>query len=158
MGAGLLSLDWAPEHFEPTYLPPGAAEAFAEEVVGALVGRTKALGAPRREYSLASKVLRWLMPWRVPVFDAFVRAEVRVPSSWDAPAVYRRVVDAVFATARDFADEAWSWVGPSEPRSLLHALDKWLWWSGGGRAGRAVVVRDPRRVLRRLGLDECRLP
>jgi hypothetical protein len=31
------------------------------------------LGVPRREYSLASKVLHWLMPWQVPVYDSFVR-------------------------------------------------------------------------------------
>lgn len=153
MAAALIGLEWAPEHFEPTYLPAGAAESFAEEVVRNLVARTKTLGAPRSEYSLASKVLHWLMPWRVPVFDAFVRAEVGVPTSWDAPAAYRAVVDAVFATARDPADEDSTWAGPTEPRSLLHALDKWLWWSGGGRAGTAVVVRDPRQVLLRLGLD-----
>lgn len=33
----------------------------------------------RREFSLASKVLHWLMPWRIPVYDSFVRGMLGVP-------------------------------------------------------------------------------
>jgi hypothetical protein len=153
MGAALASLDWAPEFFEETYLPAGKAETFACDVVQSLVSRSMELGVERREYSLASKVLHWLMPWRVPVFDSFVRSKVGVPDAWDFPDAYRRVVDLVLAKVRELADEDTTWVGSSDPKSLLHALDKWLWWAGGGSQGTAAVVTDPTKVLRRLGLN-----
>lgn len=152
MGAALASLVWTPEHFEETYLPPGDAEEFAYASVAELVSASMKLGVPRREYSLASKVLHWLMPWRVPIYDAFVRSEVGVPESWDHPQAYRRIVDTLFERVREMATSDESWIGPSDPRSLLHALDKWLWWAGGGKQGTAAVVTDPERILRELGL------
>lgn len=153
MGAALANLDWAPEYFEQTYLPSGQSDAFAYEAVGTLVEESRKLGVPRREYSLASKVLHWLMPWRVPVFDAFVCSEVGVPGSWDLPEAYRRVCQVVFAKVHEMADTDTTWMGPSHPQSLLRALDKWLWWAGGGKQETAVVDADPERVLRRLGLQ-----
>jgi hypothetical protein len=54
------------------------------------------LGVPRREYSLASKVLHWLMPWRVPVYDSFVRGTLGVPGAWDHPKAYRKVTSEIF--------------------------------------------------------------
>jgi hypothetical protein len=75
MGAALATLMWTPECFDETYLHAGEAERFACESVSNLVSARMPLGVPRREYSLASKVLHWLMPWRVPIYDAFVRAE-----------------------------------------------------------------------------------
>ena len=153
MGAALANLDWAPEFFEEKYLPAGQSEAFACEAVRNLVAESMKLGVLRREYSLASKVLHWLMPWRVPIFDAFVRSEVGVPESWDLPDAYRCVCQAVFANVREMADTDTAWMGSSDPQSLLHALDKWLWWAGGGKQGTAALVADPERVLRRLGLQ-----
>jgi len=51
------------------------------------------------------------------------------------------------------ADADTAWMGSGDPQSLLHALDKWLWWAGGGKQGTAALVADPERVLRRLGLQ-----
>jgi hypothetical protein len=44
---------------------------------------------------------------------------------------YRRVVDVVFAKVREMADADMASMGSSDPKSLLHVLDKWLWWAGG---------------------------
>lgn len=56
-------------------------DRFACESVAAVVRCSMSLGVPRREYSLASKVLHWLMPWRVPVYDSFVDRALGVPPS-----------------------------------------------------------------------------
>jgi len=109
------------------------------------------LGVPRREYSLASKVLHWLMPWRVPVYDSFVRSVLGVPASWDHPEAYRKVSAEIFAMARAMTADS-TWVGSFEPTSPLRALDKLTWWLGGGSSGAAAVVRDPWQVTRNLGL------
>ena len=128
--------------------------AFACEQVAGVVGRSMLLGVPRREYSLASKVLHWLMPWRVPVYDSFVRSALGVPTSWDHPEAYRKV------SGRDLRP------GPRDdggrcldrllqPASPLRTLDKLTWWLGGGSTGTAAQVSDPWQVISKLGL---RLP
>jgi hypothetical protein len=35
------------------------------------------------------------------------------------------------------------WLGTTDPKSLLRALDKYLWFYGGGDANVAVVVKNP---------------
>ena len=150
MAEALLALEWSADAFEgPSMTPP----EHASDLVGVLVARTQALGAPRREFSLASKVLHWLLPWRVPVYDAFVCRALRIPTSWDAAHAYRRVVREVYAAIPDVEAADRTWMGSVDPRSPLRAIDKWLWWVGGGNSDRAVVVRDPWRAVTRPGLD-----
>src|SRR5689334_4048515 len=55
-------------------------------------------GLRRREYSWASKVLHWLLPWTVPAYDAYVRRAVGVPD-WDGARAYPRVANEVLALA-----------------------------------------------------------
>ncbi|WP_300610171.1 hypothetical protein [Trebonia sp.] len=145
------SVTWSPDLFGPVpgYGPDRAA--FACERVAQVVGRSMSLGVPRREYSLASKVLHWLMPWRVPVYDSFVRGALGVPASWDHPEAYRKVSAGIFTLARAMTDDS-AWTGSLEPASPLRALDKLTWWLGGGSAGAAAEVRDPWQVIRKLGL------
>jgi hypothetical protein len=78
--------------------------------------------------------------------------EVGVPDTWDLPDAYKAVCGAAFTRVREIADADTTWIGSSDPQSLLHALDKWLWWKGGGDQGMAVVVTGPERLIRRLGL------
>jgi hypothetical protein len=142
-----VSVTWSPDLFGPApgYGPSNAA--FACQQVARAVAASMSLGVPRREYSLASKVLHWLMPWRVPVYDSFVRGALGVPVSWDHPEAYRKVSAEVFAMAEDRA-----WIGSLEPASPLRALDKLTWWLGGGSTGTAAQVRDPWQVVRTLGI------
>jgi hypothetical protein len=155
MTDALLALDWARDAFEDEAEAPKLPASDVSDLVSALVARTQALGAPRREFSLASKVLHWLLPWRVPVYDAFVCRTLQIPTSWDAPDAYRRVVSEVYVAISEVAAADRTWMGSVEPRSPLRAIDKWLWWLGGGNAGRAVVVGDPWRAVKHLGLDPC---
>ena len=67
----------------PDYGPDRAG--FASDRVAKIVRRSMSMGVPRREYSLAFKVLHWLMPWRVPVYGSFVHGMLGVPASWDHP-------------------------------------------------------------------------
>jgi hypothetical protein len=154
------SIPWSPSLFGPVpdYGPDRAR--FACDRVTEVVRRSLSLGVPRREYSLASKVLHWLMPWRVPVYDSFVRATLGVPASWDHPEAYRKVTADIFAMAQTMTGDP-AWIGSLEPASPLRALDKLTWWLGGGSTGAAAEVRDPWQVTRKLGLrppDQHSLP
>ena len=147
-------VDWSPDLFAEMSWDDSGAEEYACECVRALVDRSRTMGVPRREFSLASKVLHWLMPWRIPVLDDNVRRILGVPASWDASQAYPQVAYEVFAMAR-LEPEAPNWMGSLEPRSSLRALDKCLWWLGGGDSGTAAVVKNPWRVVYQLGLEPC---
>lgn len=145
------SVTWSPDLFGPVPDYGPGRSGFACERVAGIVGHSMALGAPRREYSLASKVLHWLMPWQVPVYDSFVRATLGVPTSWDHPEAYGKVTSEVFAMARAMTGDS-AWIGSLEPASPLRAIDKLIWWLGGGGTGAAAEVRDPWKVTRGLAL------
>jgi hypothetical protein len=147
----LLSLSWTPELFVEEVSYTAADETFACERVSALVGGIVELGWHRKEFSLASKVLHWLLPSRIPVYDQFVRDILRITTAWPDRA-YREIVQWEFAAARQLTVETSEWIGSAEPKSPLRALDKYLWWKGGGESGNAVVVRDPWKAVRHLGI------
>ena len=104
------------------------------------------------EFSLASKTLHWLMPWRIPVYDSFVRKSVGVRSTWNHQDAYREIVSWQFRVCQELGTDDPGWTGDVPPRSPFRALDKYLWWIGGGNAGTAALVKDPWREVYRLGL------
>lgn len=150
--AVLLELKWDHDLLAPgTDLDPNG-EVFAVEQVEAYVERMVNRGAPRREWSLASKVLHWLMPWRIPVYDSFVKQALGISLDADPRDAYASIVKAEYEAARELLHQGWAWLGDVEPRAAFRALDKYLWWLGGGSAGQAVVVKNPWKVVRDLGL------
>jgi hypothetical protein len=155
MSETLTTIDWSEYLFEERTQVPQDAETYAYELVVSLVERSRSAGVPRREFSLASKALHWLLPWRVPAYDSFVRQALGIPTDWDHPEAYRLVTREVIAAVREVTAKDPDWVGSLQPRSPLRAFDKCLWWFGGGNVGTAVEVRDPWRVVRRLGLEPC---
>ena len=150
------SMTWTPELFEPQPDHGPQVAAFACERVDELVGRCKMAGVNRREYRLASTVLHWLMPWRVPVYDSFVRSFLDVPRSWDHGRAYRKITTEIFEATRKAAGES-GWMGALPPRSPLRAFDKVMWSKGGGQTSDAVIIRDPWKIVHRLGL-KCPCP
>jgi hypothetical protein len=144
----------SPDVFRPTSASGSEAVDFAVELVDKVVASTKELsGSWRREYSWTSKTVHWLLPWRVPAFDKNVRDYLGVPKGWDDPKrVYGEVARSIFALAREEPPEP-VWAGPLEPCTPLRALDKWLWWDGGGKDSHAYMDPDPRRVVRELSLE-----
>lgn len=153
MASALVTMDWSPGLFEPLDSPPAGSEEYAVDLVATLVRESIAFGVQRREFSLASKVLHWLLPWRIPVYDSFVRSSVGVPGSWDHAEAYALIAKELFAAARQRTAANPAWMGSFEPRSPLRAFDKWFWWVGGGNLNIAVQVRNPWRVVDELGLD-----
>jgi len=152
MAMALAELPWAAELFDEVPRVRDDAETFAVERVSDLVSKTGKHGALRREFSLASKALHWLLPWRIPVYDSFVRKQLGVPTGWDHPAAYSEIVQGMFRLARKVESKDTTLLYDIGPRSPLRVLDKWLWWRGGGEAGAAAVVKDPWRVVRQLGI------
>ena len=102
----LSELSWTPDLFSPLAICPENVEVSAYDLVSTLVETARKLGVSRREYSLASKVLHWLLPWRIPIYDSFVRSCLEVPNAWDHPEAYRAIASKMFAMARKFSDEA----------------------------------------------------
>jgi hypothetical protein len=155
MARALLTLDWSPDLFAPVDMPPPGAEEYAKNLVTKLVEETRAICPPRYEYSLASKVLHWLLPWRIPVYDRNVRKTLGIPEpseTSDVPEAYARVAHGVFRVARNVTAANPTWMASLEPRSPLRAFDKCLWWLGGGSTGTAAHVTNPWQIVDDLGL------
>jgi hypothetical protein len=102
-------------------------------------------GDERREFSWASKILHWLLPHQVPIYDSFVRRYLGEENREGEPA-YRAIVMWEYMVAdklTPFRDQV---VGEIEPRTLLRAIDKFLWWQGGGKNSQhsevAAALRD----------------
>ncbi|WP_142253994.1 hypothetical protein [Mycobacterium sp. NS-7484] len=154
MARALVTLEWSPELFEPVDTPPVDGEANAVQRVIALVEQSRAFGAPRREYSLASKVLHLLSPWRIPVYDSFVRSHLGIAEPGDRPEeTYARVAHEIFRAARNVTVANPAWMGDQEPRALFRAFDKYYWWIGGGHGATSPQVKDPWAVVDKLGLE-----
>jgi len=153
MAQALAGMGWKQDDFESPAVSGHGPAAVADELVTKLVNDTLTLGGARREFSLASKVLHWLSPWRVPVYDSFVRSQLGVPPSWDHPAAYQMVARGLFDLSKQCSGWNEEWIGSIGPRSPLRALDKYLWWSAGGSLGNSVLVKRPNEVLHRLGID-----
>ncbi len=153
MARALGALEWSPELFEPVNVPHAGGEEEAVQRVAELVERAREFGAPRREYSLASKTLHLLLPWRIPVYDSFVRTKLGIAEPDDPKQAYSRVVHEVFRIARSVATVNPAWMGEVDPRSLFRALDKYHWWAGGGDGAASPQVKDPWRVIDELGLE-----
>jgi hypothetical protein len=55
---------------------------------------------PRREFSLASKVLHWLLPYRVPAYDSYVCKSLGVRGADDHPErAWREVAHKILGAA-----------------------------------------------------------
>lgn len=152
MARALVTLEWTPELFGPVDMPPAGAEEYAIDLVATVVRQTIAMGVQRREYSLASKVLHWLLPWRIPVYDSFVRSSLGIPEVRDHPEAYAHIAGELVRAARNVTAANPAWVGSLEPRAPFRAFDKCLWWFGGGNAATAVEVRSPWKIVDELGL------
>jgi hypothetical protein len=93
-------------------------------------------GGRRREWSLSSKVLHWLMPWRVPAYDALVREALGVQLGSDPEVADAEVVGRVFDLATCLRSKAAGWIG---------ALERASWTSICGWTGRRKRASVPRR-------------
>jgi hypothetical protein len=113
---------------------------LAVERVSTFVRDIETLGVERREFSLVSKVLHWLLPWRIPIYDRIVRDTLAIHMIGDE--AYRQIVHWQFSVAASLGASNTDWLGTVEPRSPLRALDKYVWWIGGGKDSRGPVVRQ----------------
>ena len=148
----LTELEWTSEMFDVRGPFDSASADWAADRVGTVVARSLKLGLPRREFSLCSKTLHWLLPWRVPVYDNFVRQVLEVSDSLDLPDIYRTVARRIFREVKEIdAGDDCEWLGDIEPLSPLRGLDKCLWWRGGGESAPSGV-KDPWGPIRGLGL------
>jgi hypothetical protein len=154
----LVGLGWSSDQFQVPPRVADDAEEYAFHLVTTLVDRSYELGLRRREYSLASKVLHWLMPWQIPAYDSYVRKSFRIGEPEDSQRnrdTYRLITRRIFADIRDVAAEDPGWLGLVEPKTLVRGFDKYHWWRGGGSENNEKV-RVPWSIVSDLGLD-CRL-
>jgi hypothetical protein len=133
---------WSPELFDGRFIPGETAEEFAITSVSAVVNASLRLGVPRREFSLVSKVLHWLLSWRMPVYDSFVRQYLDVPTSWGHPQAYRRVVKDVYTVAAGRSATFPGLARQSRFRRCAHWTNAYGGWV-------AETVRQQLRCVRR---------
>ena len=148
----LFKMKWTQDDFT---IIPGSTEdgvKYAVDRVSELVSSMMGLGVGRQEFSLSSKVLHWLTPNRVPVYDSFVRKSIGIPTRWDHKSAYEGIVHWQLTAIQQLSSEGKTWCGEVVPLSPFRALDKYLWWLGGGANSRAVVAREPFRIVQKLGL------
>ncbi len=141
--AVLKSMPWSPEDFSDVFDETGRSEEYALRTVSEVLSELERRGAARQERSLTTKMLHWLMPWRIPVYDSFVCKGLRTDSS-SFEVSYPDLVKWEYATARELVPAKRDWIGPNEPRSPLRALDKYMWWENGGRESAANMDRTCR--------------
>ena len=98
----LVEFDWTPDLFDDTSFDR-ATKDFAKERLANFVKRMIEMGGPRAEISLASKVLHWIAPARVPIFDQYVRKHVGISGSAAWERAYGELVEWEFDAARDCA-------------------------------------------------------
>ena len=72
-------------------------------------------------------------------------------AAWER--AYGELVEWEFDAARRGLESNISWIGNVGPRSVLHSMDKYLWWKGGGDKSGDQPVKDPWEVIRRLNID-----
>ena len=149
----LLALEWRSEFFAADVDSLAGGEPFALRAVKSFVREMRRLGAQRREWSLAAKTLHWLLPWRIPVYDSFVKSALGLSTDMEPAKAYSEIVHWEYDAARRLLAKGKEWFGDVEPKSPFRALDKYLWWDGGGDSGTAAAVRNPWRVIRNLGLE-----
>lgn len=150
----LARLPWSEELLDDQF--DAAGERFAIERVEQLEREMLAGGVGRHELSLASKVLHWLMPWRIPASDSYVRNALGIAEPADVDAAlgaYREIVRHEFRASRQHVNADPRWTGLIDPKAPIRALDRCLWWRGGGSLGTARVEPDPWKVIRTLGLE-----
>jgi len=136
----LRGMEWKSDLFEG-HTPTAADEEFAVSTLARLVRGMNGLGIKRKEYSAGSKMLHWLMPWRVPIYDNVVREMLAVPQGPPSAATYRQIVRWELDAVGKLLESGDEWMGTGEPKAALRALDKYLWWVGGGKDSGARGAR-----------------
>jgi hypothetical protein len=112
-------------------------------IISGVLATMKELGAPRMEFSLVSKALHWLMPWRMAPYDSFVRTSLGIRGSASPLDAYREIMAWQRKTCVSLLGAGDGWMGAIEPKAPFRALDKFLWYEGGGSANASVIVKHP---------------
>jgi hypothetical protein len=77
-------------------------------------------------YAWASKILHWLLPNHIPIYDSLVREKLKIGCV--RRQAYRLIAQWEYDCARLLEPHEQQVVGQQEPKTLLRALDKYLWW------------------------------
>jgi len=136
MVRALLSLDMDLDSEEDVFSKE-EAETVAKRLAD-LVTASRAEGVKARHFSWSSKILHWLQPRRFPIYDRLVRVHLACDGK-DPSESYRRIVSWQFEAARRLLQDRDAIVGDVHPRTLLRALDKYLWWVAGGAESKGAV-------------------
>ena len=139
-GDAFAAFAWSEELFSKSAAYDAGGRSFAVESVSGLVQDMMRRGVKRREFSLVAKTMHWLLPWRIPMYDSFVRGFLGIPTTRDPANDYAQVVEWEFAVAGELMSQGDAWIGASQPGSPLRALDKYLWWEAGGKSSQAPPI------------------
>jgi len=130
MATALLELDWSSLDFNGEAFM-ASDEEKALSYLRDLVDASLSKGVRKRHWSWASKVLHWIVPTKLPVYDLLVRKHLGL-GSIEGPPAHSAIIRWEYEAARRLLPHRALVVGPAEPNALLRALDKYLWWTNGG--------------------------
>jgi hypothetical protein len=101
---------------------PQAVVALLEKLVRAMQRER----IRREEFSWGSKILHWLLPGSVPVYDSVVRDGFCLQTT--GIHAYSFIVKWEYDCAARLEPHREKLFGHIEPRTLLRCIDKYLWW------------------------------
>jgi hypothetical protein len=101
-------------------------DRIAVQLVQYLVDGICRQGIKSEHYSWASKILHWLLPDHIPVYDEVVRRVLGVRHKKPSLA-YQMIAQWEYTCVNQLESTV---VGQTLPRTLLRAIDKYLWWVG----------------------------
>ena len=94
-----------------------------------LVSLSKKNGALKGHFSWASKILHWLYPNKVPVYDAIARKSI-APLKREGADAYREITKWEFDVSKLLGSQREEFIGNVGPYTMLRVLDKYVWWEG----------------------------
>lgn len=108
------------------YSEPDIADAVMR-LYNNLIGRMRERGITKTHFSLASKILHWLLPACAPVYDSLVLQELQITAAGSE--AYRQIVTWEYKCAQALQPSADKILNGIRELTLLAAIDNFLWRS-----------------------------
>jgi hypothetical protein len=96
----------------------------ASKLVVDLVADIKHRGVSKNHYAFASKLLHWLLPQVIPIYDQHVRQSLGI--CFEGPRAYQLIAAWEYRCAKRLKRHGDSIAGSVGPKTLLRAIDKYL--------------------------------
>lgn len=112
----------------PKYYTEHLVNSQSLSLFTSLSERMRSNGVSKSHWSLASKLLHWLLPTVMPVYDSIVLVQLNINSS--GPTAYRSIIEWEYECAKTLEPYRIEILCGIKDMTLLAAIDNFLWLSG----------------------------